>query len=52
MNTNIVELLNPTLSKRSPETVGPMKAPNANVDVHNPDTIPYVSMLFEKPFEL
>lgn len=37
---NRVEFLNLNLSYKNPDTVGPMKAPNANVDVHKPETKP------------
>ena len=30
----------PTLSKRIPAMVGPMKAPRAKVEVHRPETRP------------
>ena len=52
ITTKEVDFLNPIESKSSPETVGPMKAPKANVDVHIPDTRPYVSIEFGKPLEL
>lgn len=39
-NMNSVEFRNPTESNSKPDTVGPMKAPKANVDVHIPDTRP------------
>lgn len=49
---NNVEAWKPTLSKSSPETVGPMKAPRANVEVHIADTRPYVSMELGRPLAL
>lgn len=52
MTTNTVELLNPIESKSRPETVGPMNAPSANVEVHIPDTKPYVSMELGNPLAL
>lgn len=42
----------PYLSYNKPETVGPMNAPSANDDVHNPDINPYVSISFGKPYDL
>lgn len=42
----------PIESYKRPLTDGPTNAPKANVDVHNPDTSPYVSMLSGKPCRL
>lgn len=42
----------PIESYRKPLRDGPKNAPNANVDVHSPDTRPYVSMPFGKPHRL
>lgn len=47
---NIVAFLNPILSSKIPATLGPMKAPRANVLVHSPLIRPYVSRLFENPY--
>jgi hypothetical protein len=47
-----VEALKPILSKRNPDTVGPMKAPRAKVDVQRPETKPYVSIVLGKPSNL
>lgn len=49
MKINIVEFLKPILSNRTPDTVGPIKAPKAKVDVHIPETNPYVSIEFGNP---
>lgn len=49
---NNVELRNPMASNRNPLTEGPTNAPKANVDVHRPDTSPYVSMLSGRPWAL
>lgn len=46
---NSTALRKPIESYNKPLTDGPKNAPNANVDVHNPDTKPYVSMLSENP---
>lgn len=51
-NINSVEFLNPIESNSSPDTVGPMKAPSANVEVHMPETSPYVSIELGSPLEL
>ena len=32
--------------------MGPIKAPNAKVEVHNPDTSPYVSIVSGKPLAM
>ncbi len=45
----MVDSLKPIESYKAPLTDGPMNAPNANVDVHNPEIKPYVSMLSGKP---
>lgn len=45
----ITDLRNPYESYKRPLTDGPKNAPNANVDVHKPDTKPYVSILFGDP---
>lgn len=42
----------PIESYNKPDTDGPKNAPNANVDVHRPDTKPYVSILSGKPYWL
>lgn len=43
------EFAKPYLSYRTPDTVGPMKAPRANDEVHNPEIIPNVSISLGKP---
>lgn len=48
----ITDLRNPYVSYKRPLTEGPKKAPNANVDVHKPDTKPYVSIVFGDPLHL
>jgi len=47
--TKSVPLRKPKLSNKMPATDGPMKAPRANVEVHIPDTKPYVAKLLGKP---
>ena len=47
--TKSVPLRKPKLSNKTPATDGPMKAPRANVEVHIPDTKPYVDKLLGKP---
>lgn len=47
--TNIVDFLKPIESYRYPLADGPMNAPSANVDVHNPDISPYVSIVSGNP---
>ena len=49
LTTYIVAHGNPQWSRRIPAAEGPTKAPSAKVDVHRPDTSPYVLMLSLKP---
>eukprot|EP00090_Calanus_glacialis_P027233 TRINITY_DN42853_c0_g1_i1.p2 TRINITY_DN42853_c0_g1~~TRINITY_DN42853_c0_g1_i1.p2 ORF type:complete len:123 (-),score=27.27 TRINITY_DN42853_c0_g1_i1:12-380(-) len=41
--------LNPMLSNKIPDTVGPQKFPRANEDVKSPETTAWISILSEKP---
>lgn len=50
MNTDA--FAKPYLSYRTPDTVGPMKAPKAKDEVHNPEIIPYVSKSLARPDDL
>ena len=52
VTTTIVAFLNPIVSYKIPPSDGPMNAPSAKVDVHKPDMRPYVSKLFENPWDL
>ena len=49
LTTNIVAQGNPQWSRRIPAADGPTKAPSAKVDVHRPETSPYVLMLSLNP---
>ena len=49
MMTNNVLYLKPTWSYKIPATDGPTNDPRANVDVHNPETRPYVERLLGNP---
>jgi len=52
MMTNNVLYLKPTWSYKIPATDGPTNDPRANVDVHNPETRPYVERLLGNPWKL
>jgi len=52
MITKMRLLRKPKLSYKTPAIDGPTKAPRANVEVHSPETNPYVDKLFGKPWRL